>query len=101
MTLGMDALTVVMGKLATVPSKIIQKQVDKETALALWVIIPVQQEKKPSLQPCMKATEKFLLLLDKEDSISLQHADCVMEISVAAVLGMVPIPADLPVDRCR
>lgn len=101
MTLGMDALTVVMGKLATVPSKRVQKQVDKETALALWVMVPVQQEKKPSLQPCMKVTEKFLLLLDKEDSSSLQPADCVMEISVAAVLGMVPIPADVPVARCR
>jgi hypothetical protein len=30
MTLGMDALTLVMGKLATVPSKRLQKQVDKE-----------------------------------------------------------------------
>jgi hypothetical protein len=57
----------------------------------------VQQEKKPSLQPFMKVTEKFLLLLDKEDSISLQDADCVMEILLAAVLGMVPILADVTV----
>jgi hypothetical protein len=63
-------------------------------------MVPVQQEKKPSLQPCMKVTEKFLLLLDKEDSISLQDADCVTEMS-AAVLRMLPIPADVPVARCR
>jgi hypothetical protein len=96
----MDALTVVIGKVAIVPSKRVQKQVDKEIALALWVMVPVQQEKKPSLQPCMKVTEKFLLLLDKEDSISLQDADCVMEISVAAVLGMVSIPADGVGEHC-
>lgn len=60
MTLGTDALTVVMGKLATVPSQRVQKQVDKENALALWVMVPVQQEKKRPLQPCIKVTEKFL-----------------------------------------
>jgi hypothetical protein len=44
----------------------------------------------------MKVTD-FLLLLDKEDSISFQNPACVKEILVAAVLGMVPIPADVPV----
>jgi hypothetical protein len=57
MTLGMDALTVVTGKLATVPSKRVQAQVYKEISLALWVTVPVQKEKKPSLQPCMKVTD--------------------------------------------
>lgn len=97
----MDALTVVTGKLATVPSKRVQEEVYKEISLALWIMVPVQQEKKASLQPCMKITEKFLLLLDKEDSVSIQDADRVMEITVAAVLGMVPIPADVPLDRYR
>jgi hypothetical protein len=64
-------------------------------------MVPVQQEKKPLLQPCIKVTVKLLLLLVKEDSISIQDTNWVLEISVAAVLGMVPIPADVPVARCR